>query len=701
MDTQYRPPLALIVLWHPKFKFGEELAKKLYRHFCRDTSFPLSRGVGIPIFFWRNTPNADGTLPEIPLHYADRTVIVALLDDKFVNDPDNYKEKLAILAQDLSFPNQPHRLITVGMSTGVVYLPYISRLNLLRLESLPDSKDITQMAGWSEKNEPLLLRKIGEELCRILINQEVFANEISPDIYQSPAQLRLFLSYVRQDSLKLVSDLQSFVTQNSSIEIFWDTRSIALGSGFSEEISAGVATSMLVVFLTDAYSTRKWCLKEVMEAKRLRRPILVINALEKGELRSFPYLNNTTVIRWNGDKEVVLDRAIFEGIRFLYHTQEISRKAQVLLPKSLSKDLVFISARPPELIDFALQPKISLGKSIFAYPDPPISDVELRLIEGSCPEMKFLTPNHFPNFRVGEKSEYLLEGKKIALSIGNLSEAEHERNGFGFIHELDIFIEFVRYLFAAEADVIYAGYLEGSSFTKPLIEMATEYRREDGRPRIYNPIGWPHCDKIGEGDEAHYTGLVKFKKFGLDSKIVEIIKEDPQSQNENHVLGAIMANSASRNYMPKIENARIIMGGRLEGYSGFVPGVLEEAYRALEADKPLFVIGGLGGCAEAICRILVGEPIPELLSDAYVKETGTYRSKIQTYNKFENLLDELAVVPVSPEALAKAIQAKGIAGLKNGLSESENLQLFKTRHVPEMVSLVLKGLSKVFRKAQA
>ncbi len=44
---------------------------------------------------------------------------------------------------------------------------------------------------------------------------------------------------------------------------------------------------------------------------------------------------------------------------------------------------------------------------------------------------------------------------------------------------------------------------------------------------------------------------------------------------------------------------RICLGGKMEGYQGKEPGVIEEAGLALERKKPLYLLGGLGGATKA------------------------------------------------------------------------------------------------------
>ena len=49
-------------------------------------------------------------------------------------------------------------------------------------------------------------------------------------------------------------------------------------------------------------------------------------------------------------------------------------------------------------------------------------------------------------------------------------------------------------------------------------------------------------------------------------------------------------------------DARILMGGQVENYKGRMPGVAEEALLSLRSGQPVFLLGGLGGCARDIAE---------------------------------------------------------------------------------------------------
>ena len=76
-----------------------------------------------------------------------------------------------------------------------------------------------------------------------------------------------------------------------------------------------------MIVLTDNYATREWCRTEVILAKEHDRPIVVVNALESHEIRSFPYIGNVPVIRWiKGSPYGPIDLLLKETVR-QHHTR--------------------------------------------------------------------------------------------------------------------------------------------------------------------------------------------------------------------------------------------------------------------------------------------------------------------------------------------------------------------------------------------
>jgi hypothetical protein len=139
--------------------------------------------------------------------------------------------------------------------------------------------------------------------------------------------------------------------------------------------------------------------------------------------------------------------------------------------------------------------------------------------------------------------------------------------------------------------------------------------------------------------------------------------------------------------------ARIMMGGRTSGFKGKYPGLVEEVLLTLQANKPLFLLGGYGGASHAICQALQGGQ-PEALTESYQCRNEPYKTLLQEYN--QRIADQqLDLTPIDYPALNKTFTGIGLSGLNNGLTDEENSTLFATINNEEAIGLILTGLSRI------
>jgi hypothetical protein len=133
-------------------------------------------------------------------------------------------------------------------------------------------------------------------------------------------------------------------------------------------------------------------------------------------------------------------------------------------------------------------------------------------------------------------------------------------------------------------------------------------------------------------------------------------------------------------------HARVVLGGKLAGFSGKYPGIMEEALLSLQKGIPTFVLGGFGGCAEAVAQALLGNA-PATLTEKRLRSSPTYDALFRQYQA-------LAPVAERPDCATSVdfLRRKGIKGLNNGLSQRENERLFTSVNLDEITTLVFKGL---------
>jgi len=145
-----------------------------------------------------------------------------------------------------------------------------------------------------------------------------------------------------------------------------------------------------------------------------------------------------------------------------------------------------------------------------------------------------------------------------------------------------------------------------------------------------------------------------------------------------------------REQMNAATSARVLLGGQVTGFKGKYPGLLEEALTALRSGKPLYLIGGFGGCTRAIIEALKGG-VPEELTEGSQSRDPLYADVVARYQTESKGLN---TTPINYALEREFLRTKGVAGLNNGLGDDENEILFKTTNLPELVYLILKGLTK-------
>jgi hypothetical protein len=146
----------------------------------------------------------------------------------------------------------------------------------------------------------------------------------------------------------------------------------------------------LIVVHTDKYSTREWCKWELIMAKKHNRPIVVVNALQDTETRSYPYMGNVPVIRWQESEiQNILHFILLEILRFEYTYRLIDSQVRQYEGGHKIKKIL---ASPPELFTLIYKAfeKGTKDKRVI-YPDPPVTQEEQDLLD-ELDDFEFLTP---------------------------------------------------------------------------------------------------------------------------------------------------------------------------------------------------------------------------------------------------------------------------------------------------------------------
>ena len=258
-----------------------------------------------------------------------------------------------------------------------------------------------------------------------------------------------------------------------------------------------------------------------------------------------------------------------------------------------------------------------------------------------------------------------LSGRTIAVSISR--SPEMKVLGLAQEHLDDAMSEIARHLLAMGANLVYGGDLRPTGFTELLIELAIRHRRnsDEQRPQVVftNYFPWPvhinlSVEEVKQRCEVveGLADLVFLTVDGREMPFEERLRLTPHDPTREEWAEGLMS---MRNFVTRISNARIVLGGKVTDFHGRMPGVAEESLLALRAGQPLFLLGGFGGCARDIA-------------------------------------DEIGIVPAAD--LRRDWPGRGefadftVDALGNRLSIEENFTLSTTVHIEQAVMLILRGL---------
>ncbi|WP_396230768.1 toll/interleukin-1 receptor domain-containing protein [Frankia sp. EI5c] len=221
-------------------------------------------------------------------------------------------------------------------------------------------------------------------------------------LLDSAPPLQVFVSHAVRDGLEISHRFCEYLNRRTDLTYFISQRDIASGDQFAEVIEKAVGECALLAVLTDAYSARPWCQREVLAAKDNMLPVVVLDALSDGTARLFPYLGNAPVVRWREDSPETMEKIVGKLLdTALRRTYFPIRAAQVCGAHRLPvpDGLVW---QPPELAT-ALEhsrrvttrddtaAETDENRATLLYPDPPLGTDETRLLRRLVPDCEPVT----------------------------------------------------------------------------------------------------------------------------------------------------------------------------------------------------------------------------------------------------------------------------------------------------------------------
>lgn len=668
MSITYSPPLAINFIWnYSDSSIANPILEAVRKSFARDKDKPFSRGLNIPLFYF-----STGSPNEAPL---DKPIAVAKRNLIFVFTSTN----------------------TAGREEWKKYV-----------EELPSSDDISIVPIAIDKNGQNHTGSLVGRNCVRAYDWPVENNELhaivalAHEIYHygclkpdpkeqgKESSIKVFLSHSKAgDTGRLHSEKIKEFIDNTNMRRFFDATEISPGLPFGDEIEKHISDSTLVAIESDAYSSRYWCQREILSAKKNNRPILVVDCLAEYEDRIFPAASNVPCIRVSPlsplqqeDILRILAAAILETIRYFHVMQCLELyKAETWVDNDCE-----LTARPPEIRQVLMLK--GAGAKKICYPEPPIYADEADWHQTL--EVDTFTPLWNPS----EKN--IFSSLKIGISISEVNGDSFSSSHFHADHLIRLSQDIARHLLSRSATLIYGGDLRPGGFTEFILDEAEilKERIKSTQPNVENHLAWPLYVSEPEVTSwrAKYSGVMRTKEHNIPpdiaSDIDSKIRLPPSTPKNLYIWSRCL--TEMREQSISSSNARICAGGKSSGYKGKMPGVLEEIILALDQNKPVFLLGAFGGIVRDICQAISGGNFPETLTEnwqishnaGYIDVQGIAR----THGK-----------SCDYEAIKTSLQSVQLSQLSSqcGLEEEEYKRLMSSPFLDECTHLMLKGLKKI------
>ena len=362
-------PFLLHVVWHPGLSDGAAIAERLREHFGGDRFQNLVGGAGVPVLFRNESEVAHGV--PIPVRWDDADVVatVVLVDHSLAGDA-MWMDYLKELANQADAKGLCKRVFPVAMETGVLRIENGLRLQAVRWDTWD---------GDNAERQQRLHRDLTYEFSRMMrhhIEQELRNGSEKP-IRAYLRRAQIFLSHSRRDGAPVASSIRDWIRQNTALDSFMDVYDIPPGLSFEAVIDESIETGVLVAIHTDSYSSREWCRREVIAAKRRHLPMVVVDCLHSIDEQAFPYLGNVPVIRMNPCNRDQIERVI--GVLLDEVFKDYLWRCRTAGLRAVDPGVLFLP-RSPELFALAtLSAPGEDGTQDIVYPDPPLGVEEKDL----------------------------------------------------------------------------------------------------------------------------------------------------------------------------------------------------------------------------------------------------------------------------------------------------------------------------------
>lgn len=640
-------PLSVHVIYNERSENCTNIYSAIYKLLCRDSRDPFSDGLDIPVY--PVITSDDHPIQPVHTERSKRTFVLLLIDEAMCRSEQSRK-----YVADLVEMERSGEIVIYPVSLCKYAFEFNNDLQFKQFISL---KSTSVLDNWEEFKTRLF-----DALIRFIADK-------------GNNKVRIFISHSKKDKDNIgevrAKQLRDYLRSETKLDSFFDVNDIMDGDRFDKQIEEGVDDALLLILFSSTYSSREWCRREALRAKEKSVPSVAVFLINKDIDRIYPYIGNMPSACYTDDWRPI--------VNLLLRTALDQYNEKLLLGEIASgDDETQVLPYPPEAYSFSI---LDSTKQCVLYPEPPLGEEELTVLNKIQPNTKFVTPMQFSTQGID------LKQSNVAISI---SESDNLMD-LGLSKECvdDLMVEITRHLLISKAKMVYGGDLRQMGFTELFKDLAFQYgafeKSRNDEMYFTDFIAWPlHLDINPETCDDYRHSRVKL----IPVPAIEFPDIDtskficPDSVYNQYIWAENLTNM--RTEMERVVKCRIIAGGKLSCFKGKMAGILEEFTIARRMGHPVYIVGGYGGCAQLLSAVVEGkENVDEFISKA--SESSSYKELFSYYESIGGPVDYTEV-----DHYAKMDKL-----LDNGLSEEENRRLFHSVNITEIVSLILKGISNV------
>lgn len=643
-----KTPLSIHVLHHSAYKEGAQVYSMLYKTLCRDSESPFMDGLDIPVYFQTGDDNG---LTNIANVGSEKSLYLLLIDiNMFCSAV--WREHI----QNLLKSNDEDKLKIVGVKLDSHAFSFSEGLSKDQMIVLQTESVMNNIDEFETRLFETIVRYLGGA---------------------KTEKVSIFISHSKRDKGNtgetMAKELRHFLYADTKLRSFFDVNDILDGYQFDQQIKENVKESLILVLFTDTYSSREWCRIEALTAKENMKPMVVVSQLQDGAERLFPYIGNVPSTVFHGDWRPVINLLLRTAIDYIYESQ---------LLESLCDAQATFLPYPPEAHSLSI---LKDDKTTIYYPEPPLGNEEIEVLNSISAKMR--TKKTFKTPMEKQAAANKLNDAQIAISVSDSDDLKSL--GIGKDMLCDLTVELSRHILKAGGKMIYGGNLSTDGYTKLFCDLSNQYGKyEKEKQDVFyftNYLSWPLYNQMSMADKADYLSC---RVQPVECEPSAIVPADLQKEfvpPVNDDLRYMWATSltAMRQQAEANAKARVLVGGKVKGFSGCMAGIVEEFVMAMNSNHPVYLMGGFGGAAKLLTEIIEkknGTNADTLLSIAC--EDAKYKALYDYFEANGQHIDYTVLDSITVDGFRN-----------NGLSDEENLRLFHSVNIMEIVSLVLKGLS--------